>query len=171
MAYGTKYGVLVRSPDAAALQVCTCYHHLHTTYWLANLPHVAVLALQVHMKAPTSAATANMLLSPMPGTLLSLAVAVGAKVSVLVSRCSECSSAVGAVGALADETPRPHPHPVMLQVHAGQDLCVVEAMKMQNVLTAPRDGVVKELLASAGATLSADQAILSFEDATKAARA
>lgn len=71
----------------------------------------------------------------------------------------------------SDETPRPHPHPVMLQVHAGQDLCVVEAMKMQNVLTAPRDGVVKELLASAGATLSADQAILSFEDATKAARA
>ena len=35
------------------------------------------------MKAPASAATANMLLSPMPGTLLSLAVAVGAKVSVL----------------------------------------------------------------------------------------
>jgi len=93
------------------------------------------LALQVHMKAPASAATANMLLSPMPGTLLSLAVAVGAK------------------------------------VHAGQDLCVVEAMKMQNVLTAPRDGVVKELLAPAGTTLSADQAILSFEDAaTKAAR-
>ena len=55
----------------------------------------------------------------------------------------------------------------MLQVHAGQDLCVVEAMKMQNVLTAPRDGVVKELLASAGATLSADQAILSFEEAAK----
>jgi propionyl-CoA carboxylase alpha chain len=61
--------------------------------------------------------------------------------------------------------------PRVLQVHAGQELCVVEAMKMQNVLTAPRDGVVKELLASAGSTLSADQAILSFEEATKAARA
>ena len=57
------------------------------------------------------------------------------------------------------------------QVYAGQELCVVEAMKMQNVLTAPRDGVVKELLATAGSTLSADQAILSFEEATKAARA
>ena len=67
--------------------------------------------------------------------------------------------------------PLVHTAPPMLQVHAGQDLCVVEAMKMQNVLTAPRDGVVKELLASAGSTLSADQAILSFEDATKAARA
>ena len=41
----------------------------------------------------------------------------------------------------------------------------------REVLTAPRDGVVKELLATAGSTLSADQAILSFEEATKAARA
>ena len=45
------------------------------------------VTLQVHMKAPASAATANMLLSPMPGTLLSLAVAVGAKVSVLGREC------------------------------------------------------------------------------------
>jgi hypothetical protein len=35
------------------------------------------------MKAPASAATANMLLSPMPGTLLSLGVAAGAQVRVL----------------------------------------------------------------------------------------
>ena len=42
---------------------------------------------------------------------------------------------------------------------------------MQNVMHATRDGVVKELLATAGSTLSADQAILSFEETTKAARA
>ena len=48
-------------------------------------------------------------------------------------------------------------------VFVGQELCVVEAMKMQNVLTASRDGVVKELLAPAGTTLAADQPIILFE--------
>ena len=46
-------------------------------------------------------------------------------------------------------------------------LCLATSFKGAS---APRDGVVKELLAPAGSTLSADQAILSFEDATKAAR-
>ena len=35
---------------------------------------------------------------------------------------------------------------------------------MQNVLTAERDGVVKAVLAAAGATLSADEPILTFEE-------
>ena len=44
-----------------------------------------------------------------------------------------------------------------------QELCVVEAMKMQNVLHATRDGTVKSLLAQPGSTLSADQPIIAFE--------
>ena len=48
-------------------------------------------------------------------------------------------------------------------VFEGKELCVVEAMKMQNVLVATRDGVVKALLAEPGATLSADQPIITFE--------
>lgn len=48
-------------------------------------------------------------------------------------------------------------------VVVGQELCVVEAMKMQNVLHATRDGVVQQLLVEAGATLASEQAILSFE--------
>lgn len=107
VAYGMKYDVLARSPRAAAL----------TSF----------------MKAPASSALTNSLLSPMPGTLLAVAVAVGDKVAI------------------------------------GQSLCTVEAMKMQNVLVAERDGVVKELLAQPGAVLAADQPILSFEDAKAAA--
>ena len=50
------------------------------------------------------------------------------------------------------------------EVAMGHELGVVEAMKMQNVLTAERDGVVKAVLAAAGATLSADEPILTFEE-------
>ena len=48
-------------------------------------------------------------------------------------------------------------------VFVGQELCVVEAMKMQNVLTASRDGVVASLLAAPGDTLAGDQPIIAFE--------
>jgi propionyl-CoA carboxylase alpha chain len=48
-------------------------------------------------------------------------------------------------------------------VQAGERLAVIEAMKMENILVAQRDGVVAELLASKGESLSVDQPILSFE--------
>jgi propionyl-CoA carboxylase alpha chain len=48
-------------------------------------------------------------------------------------------------------------------VKAGQDLAVVEAMKMENVLRAERDGAVAELLAAVGDTLAVDQPIMRFE--------
>jgi len=48
-------------------------------------------------------------------------------------------------------------------VKAGERLAVVEAMKMENVLTAARDGTVAELLAARGESLAVDQAILRFE--------
>jgi propionyl-CoA carboxylase alpha subunit len=48
------------------------------------------------------------------------------------------------------------------EVKAGETLAVVEAMKMQNVLRAERDGVVKKIHASAGATLAVDALILEF---------
>jgi propionyl-CoA carboxylase alpha chain len=47
-------------------------------------------------------------------------------------------------------------------VQAGQAVAVVEAMKMQNVLRAERDGVVKKIHAVAGATLAVDALILEF---------
>jgi propionyl-CoA carboxylase alpha chain len=47
-------------------------------------------------------------------------------------------------------------------VQAGERLAVIEAMKMENVLTAVNDGTVAELLASKGESLAVDQPILSF---------
>jgi propionyl-CoA carboxylase alpha chain len=48
------------------------------------------------------------------------------------------------------------------EVRIGQDLAVVEAMKMENVLRAERDGKVGEILAQVGNTLSVDQPIIKF---------
>ena len=49
------------------------------------------------------------------------------------------------------------------EVKAGQDLAIVEAMKMENVLKAERDGTVAKLLAEPGDSLAVDQAIMEFE--------
>ncbi|MCR9222222.1 MAG: acetyl/propionyl/methylcrotonyl-CoA carboxylase subunit alpha [Alphaproteobacteria bacterium] len=48
-------------------------------------------------------------------------------------------------------------------VKAGEELAVVEAMKMENVLRAVADGLVKEVHAEPGDSLAVDQAILEFE--------
>ena len=47
-------------------------------------------------------------------------------------------------------------------VRAGEELAVVEAMKMQNVLRAEQDGTVKTLHAKPGESLAVDQAIIEF---------
>lgn len=47
-------------------------------------------------------------------------------------------------------------------VKAGQELAVIEAMKMENSLRAEQDGVVEEVLAEPGAIVQADQPILKF---------
>jgi len=48
-------------------------------------------------------------------------------------------------------------------VEAGQELAVVEAMKMENALFAGRDGTVARVLSEPGDNLAVDQAILEFE--------
>ena len=49
------------------------------------------------------------------------------------------------------------------EVRAGEEVAVVEAMKMENVLRAGADGKVKTVHAEPGASLSVDQAIVEFE--------
>ena len=87
------------------------------------------LGARLHALMPEKvpADLSSFLLSPMPGLLVSLAVAAGQ------------------------------------EVKAGEELAVVEAMKMENVLRAERDGVIKQLHAAAGDSLAVDQAILEFE--------
>ena len=48
-------------------------------------------------------------------------------------------------------------------VKLGQQMAVVEAMKMENVLHAHRDGRVQKAWAQVGETLSIDQPIVEFE--------
>jgi propionyl-CoA carboxylase alpha subunit len=48
------------------------------------------------------------------------------------------------------------------KVSAGEKLAVVEAMKMENILTATQDGEVKEILARRGESLVVDQPIIAF---------
>ncbi len=48
-------------------------------------------------------------------------------------------------------------------VTAGDSLAIVEAMKMENVLKAERNGTVAKIVATPGSTLDVDQKILEFE--------
>jgi propionyl-CoA carboxylase alpha chain len=48
------------------------------------------------------------------------------------------------------------------EVKAGEPLAVVEAMKMENVLRAERDGTVKAINAKPGDSLTVDAVIMEF---------
>ena len=49
------------------------------------------------------------------------------------------------------------------KVMAGERVAVIEAMKMENVLFATQDGIVKSVVAGKGESLTVDQVILEFE--------
>lgn len=49
------------------------------------------------------------------------------------------------------------------KVSAGQDLAVIEAMKMENTLRASIDGTVKDIAAAVGDSLAVDATIMEFE--------
>jgi propionyl-CoA carboxylase alpha chain len=70
--------------------------------------------------------TSKLIMSPMPGLVVSVAVTVGQ------------------------------------EVKSGEAVCVVEAMKMQNIIRAEADGVVKAVNASAGASVAADEVLVEF---------
>ena len=91
--------------------------------WVLS-PHTAQHNALMLAKEPPD--TSKLLLSPMPGLLVSVAVEAGQ------------------------------------EIKAGEELCVVEAMKMENVLRAERDSVVSEVKAEAGASLTVDQVIMEF---------
>uniref|UniRef100_A0A7S1V326 Lipoyl-binding domain-containing protein n=1 Tax=Grammatophora oceanica TaxID=210454 RepID=A0A7S1V326_9STRA len=96
---------------------------------LLQSPREYELSAHMHPSDADSAENnTNMVLSPMPGTLVSYAVS-------------------------PEE-----------QVVEGQELCVVEAMKMQNIIRSPRKGTIKSLTVDVGSSLLADQLLLEFED-------
>ena len=50
------------------------------------------------------------------------------------------------------------------EIKAGEELAVIEAMKMENSLRAEEDGIVAQVMVSQGDSLMVDQPILEFED-------
>ena len=45
----------------------------------------------------------------------------------------------------------------------GQDLCIIEAMKMQNILKSEREGVIKSVNVKAGDSVTVDELLIEFE--------
>src|SRR5690606_10282162 len=93
--------------------------------------HVLVLtprSAELHEKLPPKQAadTSKMVLSPMPGLIVTLDVEAGQ------------------------------------DVKSGQQVAVIEAMKMQNILRAERDGVVKSVSVKAGDSVAADEVLVEF---------
>ncbi|MDR6627045.1 acetyl/propionyl/methylcrotonyl-CoA carboxylase subunit alpha [Caulobacter segnis] len=83
---------------------------------------------ELHGKLPEKQAadTSKLVLSPMPGLVVSMDVAAGQ------------------------------------QVREGEVVCVLEAMKMQNIIRAERDGVVKAVNAKGGDPVAADEVLVEF---------
>jgi propionyl-CoA carboxylase alpha chain len=83
---------------------------------------------ELHERLPPKkvADTSKMVLSPMPGLVVTLDVAVGQL------------------------------------VRTGETVAVIEAMKMQNIIRAERDGTVKAVNAAAGDSVAADEVLVEF---------
>lgn len=83
---------------------------------------------ELHDRLPEKQAadTSKLVLSPMPGLVVSMDVAAGQ------------------------------------QVREGELICVLEAMKMQNIIRAERDGVVKAVNAKGGDPVAADEVLVEF---------
>ena len=48
-------------------------------------------------------------------------------------------------------------------VKKGDKILVLEAMKMENIIKSPGEGIVKECLAEVGATVEKNQILINFE--------
>jgi propionyl-CoA carboxylase alpha chain len=86
------------------------------------------LSAELHGRIPKRepADTSKLIVSPMPGLVVALDVAVGQ------------------------------------EVKAGETVAIIEAMKMQNIIRAERDGLVKTVGAKAGDSVAADEVLVEF---------
>jgi len=87
----------------------------------------AIAELFARLPEKVAADTSKLVLSPMPGLVVSINVKPGQ------------------------------------EVKTGETVAIIEAMKMQNILKAERDGVVKAVSAAAGDPVAADDVLVEFE--------
>lgn len=92
---------------------------------VVRTPRQAELVAMMPEKMPPD--TSKMLLCPMPGLIVHIAVEEGQ------------------------------------EVHEGQALCTIEAMKMENILRAERKGTVSAVKAAPGDSLQVDEIIMEFQ--------
>ncbi|MCY1648198.1 acetyl/propionyl/methylcrotonyl-CoA carboxylase subunit alpha [Caulobacter sp. SL161] len=117
-------GVAFTVQAAPAAEGFTIRHRAAKTRVLVLTPRSA----ELHDKLPEKQAadTSKLVLSPMPGLVVSMDVTAGQ------------------------------------QVREGEVVCVLEAMKMQNIIRAERDGVVKAVNAKGGDPVAADEILVEF---------
>ena len=117
---GTSFTVAVKpAPEGFVIR-----HRAASAKVLVLTPRSA----ELHRKLPPKQAadTSKLILSPMPGLVVTLDVVPGQA------------------------------------VRAGQAVAVVEAMKMQNIIRAERDGLVKTVGAKPGDSVAADEVLVEF---------
>ena len=110
LAYAEEGFIIRRLGVEAHVKICT--------------PTVATMHARLPEKQKPD--TSKLIMSPMPGLVVSVSVAVGQ------------------------------------EVKTGEAVCIVEAMKMQNIIRAEADGVVKAVNAAAGASVAADEVLVEF---------
>jgi propionyl-CoA carboxylase alpha chain len=121
---GRLDGVDFAAEVAPAAEGFIIRHRAAKTRVLVLTPLSAELHDRLPKRAPAD--TSKIIVSPMPGLMVSVDVVVGQ------------------------------------EVKAGETVAVIEAMKMQNILRAERDGVIKSVGPKAGDSVAADEVLVEF---------
>ena len=115
---GTSYEVIVEEVDGSSSRV--------PTYTAPVAAASTESAPKTTKTSSSTAAGANKVTAPMPGTILEIKVSVGQSVK------------------------------------KGDVICVLEAMKMENDIMAPADGVVASIEAAQGASVATDAVLVTL---------
>uniref|UniRef100_A0A4W4F155 Propionyl-CoA carboxylase subunit alpha n=1 Tax=Electrophorus electricus TaxID=8005 RepID=A0A4W4F155_ELEEL len=107
--------------------VCVCVKHFPCVQFKVRVLSVLAASLSKHMPEKLPEDTSSILRSPMPGTVVGVAVKPGDTVAV------------------------------------GQEICVIEAMKMQNSMTAAKTAKVKSVHCKTGETVGEGDLLVELE--------
>jgi propionyl-CoA carboxylase alpha chain len=121
---GRLDGVDFAAEVSPAAEGFTIRHRAAKARVLVLTPLSAELHDRLPKRAPAD--TSKIIVSPMPGLMVSVDVVVGQ------------------------------------EVKTGETVAVIEAMKMQNILRAERDGVIKSVGPKAGDSVAADEVLVEF---------